>query len=421
MIYPLPRQFVAKRHLKQLMLLLGILFALSISPAEALDKASMILQKMDKDNDGQISAAEWTNPPKAFKQIDSDGNGYVSLAELQSKLGGDADAAPAPANSPSPIPALYFVDAHSQMDGLVDEARILSLMQRGGIHRTLLSAQKGRSWQEIANFSVRYPEQITAAAVVKGGGYHGGDSPQSEFINRMNEEANSADINAMAEVLVQHDGLGIYYNIEVPLNDKLVQLALAKAKQRQWPFIIHIEFAGLSEPKKTSYLQQLDALLTLHPNHPFALIHMGLLQASEVRPLLEKHPNLFFLTSATNSLFTEAKPRDGSAGKPFVNIFNGPAFKPEWRQLFIDYSEHFIFALDCANNMHWVEKPYLTQMRRWWSAMQTLPPNVAASIAHANAERLWRLPPRMEGGMLPPDAALAKYGPVTGYAADRPF
>lgn len=390
--------------------------------AHAQEKAAAVLQRLDKNGDGKISLEEWPNPPKAFKMIDTDGDGYLSIEELKSRFGNDGGAN-GPGNGPqSPTSlsgSLYFVDAHSQMDGYVDEERILSLMARGGVHRTILSAQKGRTWQSIAEFAQRSPGQITAAAVIKGGGYHGGGEARSEFFDRLKAQAMNPAINAMAEVLVYHDGAGRYYNIQVDLTDELVQAALKVSKEKGWPFIIHIEFASLGERKRSVYMEQLSSLLEANPQHPFVLIHMGLLEEPAVRKLLARHPNLHFTLSATSSMFK--KTVDGSEAKPFVDIFDGPSFIPQWRQLFLDYPNQFLFALDCANNMHWMEKPYLNQMRHWWAAMSGMPPPVASAIAHGNAERLWRIPPRTEGGMLPPDAALKQLGPVTGQSANRPI
>ena len=390
--------------------------------AHAQDKATAILQKLDKNGDGKISLEEWPNPPKAFKMIDTDGDGLLSPEELKARFGSEG-AANGPGNAPFKPPgqagSLYFVDAHSQMDGYVDEERVLSLMARGGVHRTILSAQKGRTWQSVAEFAQRSPEQITAAAVIKGGGYHGGGEPRGEYFNRLKAQAMNPAINAMAEVLVYHDGLGRYFNIQVDLSDELVQAALEVAKQKGWPFIIHIEFASLSERKRANYMEQLSSLLEANPQHPFVLIHMGLLEEPDVRKLLARHRNLHFTLSATSSMFK--KTADGTEAKPFVDIFDGPGFKPQWRQLFLDFPNQFLFALDCANNMHWMEKPYLNQMRHWWAAMNGIPTAVASAIAHGNAERLWRLPPRTEGSMLPPDAALKQLGPVTGQSANRPL
>lgn len=388
----------------------------------AQDRAASVLKRLDKNGDGLISPDEWPKPPKTFKIIDANTDGFLSIDELQARFAnmGDDFGPGSPTNTAdSPADGLYFVDAHSQMDGYVDEDRILSLMERGGVHRTILSAQKGRTWQSVADFARRKPDHITAAALIKGGGYHGGGEPRGEYLDRLKSQAADLAIGAMAEVLIYHDGMGRYYNIKVSLKDELVQAALNVARQREWPFILHIEFAGLSVTDRTDYLRQLEELLDEYPQHPFVLIHMGLLEEPEVRRLLARHSNLYFTTSATSNMFSKTK--DGTTPKPFVNIFEGPAFRREWRQLFIDYPGQFLFALDCANNMHWMETPYLSQMRRWWSAMGTLPPKVATAVAHDNAERLWKLPPRREGGMLPPDAALKKFGPVMGNSANRPL
>ena len=56
--------------------------------------------------------------------------------------------------------ALYFIDAHSQMDRDVSQETIIKLMNNNGVYRTILASRRGRKPKEILNFAKTYPERI---------------------------------------------------------------------------------------------------------------------------------------------------------------------------------------------------------------------------------------------------------------------
>ncbi|MAN79989.1 MAG: hypothetical protein CMM77_12895 [Rhodospirillaceae bacterium] len=82
------------RRVFQGFVLLGCLLAVFTPPAQGQDKAAKIMGDMDADGDGRISAEEWQRKPKRFKRLDTDGDGFLTMAELRARFGG-GDAAPA--------------------------------------------------------------------------------------------------------------------------------------------------------------------------------------------------------------------------------------------------------------------------------------------------------------------------------------
>lgn len=118
--------------------------------------------------------------------------------------------------------------------------------------------------------------------------------------------------------------------------------------------------------------------------YPFAMIHMGQLKANEVADLLKNHNNLYFLTSHSNPIAVLR------SNQPWVNMFEGKELKPKWKSLMIKYPDRFIFALDNVWAEQWRDD-YKEQVDLWRHALQKLPEKVAQSVAHGNAERLWRL------------------------------
>ncbi len=321
---------------------------------------------------------------------------------------GSAAAAPAV----RVVPGLYFIDAHSQMDQNVDEERVISLMDHGGVYRTILSTHMRRPWSDIADFAAARPQRIIAAVQIKGRGYHKGRA--RHFYSRLSGQLDSGRFGAMAEVLLWHDSSGgRFQEIRVDFDDALVRAAFDGARRKGWPFIIHIEFAALTADGRRSYMANLEAFLRKNPDHPFVMIHMGQLQAEPVARLLEAHPNLHFMTS-------HASPFYQRGGKPFITMFEGKNFKPQWRQLLIAYPERFVFALDNVFSKFWMADLYLAKMDLWWRAVAALPDPVAHALAHGNAERLWKLKPKPAGPQLqPPWITRTTMGPVTGYSAGR--
>jgi predicted TIM-barrel fold metal-dependent hydrolase len=129
-------------------------------------------------------------------------------------------------------------------------------------------------------------------------------------------------------------------------------------------------------------------MLEQYPEHPFVLTHMGQLKPNECRRLLENHKNIHFHTGWTNPTAVR------SSNQPWVNLFKGKRLASDWRDLFIQYPERFIFALDNVFAKHWTTRFYMKQMECWEKALAELPVQVAHLIAHGNAERLWHIAPR---------------------------
>jgi len=73
-------------------------------------------------------------------------------------------------------------------------------------------------------------------------------------------------------------------------------------------------------------------------------------------------------------------------------MFNGEQFTPEWQALLLAYPDRFVLAFDNVFSYHW-DQLFLPQVSFWRRALKTLPDEVAHSLAHGNAEKLWQLSP----------------------------
>jgi predicted TIM-barrel fold metal-dependent hydrolase len=123
-----------------------------------------------------------------------------------------------------------------------------------------------------------------------------------------------------------------------------------------------------------------------HRMKPTVLMHMGELNAKEVRRLIESHENIYFNTAMSNPIAVS------KSAQPLVNLFIGETLAPDWRNLFILYSDRFILGFDNVFSQHW-RKLYVKQAKLWKKALKDLPESVAHAVAHGNSERLWRLMP----------------------------
>ena len=132
----------------------------------------------------------------------------------------------------------------------------------------------------------------------------------------------------------------------------------------------------------------MEELLKANPDHPFALNHLGQLTAPEVQRLITNHQNIYFLTAHTNPVIIR------HSKQPWVNMFKGETIAKEWQELLLRHPDRFIFALDNVWEKHWKEF-YLEQMVYWRKARADLPSEVAHTVAHGNAERLWGIPPKL--------------------------
>ena len=277
---------------------------------------------------------------------------------------------------------LYLIDAHSQIDHFVDRSEIVPLMDKAGIRHVILSTRGRVKPEQITRFAAKHPDRVTASVRTKSRHY-ASNSPK--YCKSLKKQMRMPGFGAMAEVIMWHAQKGNKApEVVVPPDDKRVRLALKGAKGKGWPFIIHIEFAASLSAE--TFMKKMEAMLEKNPDHPFALIHMGQLEAKDVARLLAKHSNLHFLTSHANPFITK------DSNQPWIDMFDGgPSLAPRWKALIIKYPDRFILAFDNVWEDHWGDK-YVGQAALWRKALAELPAEVASKVAHENAERLWKLP-----------------------------
>jgi len=295
--------------------------------------------------------------------------------------GGDAGVSP-----PGVAAALYFVDAHSQVDkDTSDLELIIRRMDAAGVYRTILAARSGRKPGDVADFATRHPERIVPSVRTKSDAF---DKNPAKWRQFMQAQLNSGRFRAMAEMLLFHAKKGDKApEVRAYPEDERVKFALAAAAERGWPFVVHIEFASLSPSERERFMAGFEALLREYPTLPFLLNHMGQLQPPEAARLISAHANFNLLTAHTTSIIAR------ESREPWTRMFEGDHLATAWKELMLTHPDRFVFALDNVWYQHW-DAFYLEQVKQWRKALAEMPPAVAHAVAHGNAERLWRLAPR---------------------------
>jgi predicted TIM-barrel fold metal-dependent hydrolase len=235
----------------------------------------------------------------------------------------------------------------------------------------------------LVSLASRHLGRIVPSVRTKGSVYEENDE---KYYKKLQQQVKMPEFGAIAEVLMYHAQKGQRApEVAVYPDDERVQAALTAALAKDWPFVVHIEFAAAG-PLKDEFMAQLEAMLSQNRGHPFVLIHIGQLEQSSVRRLSEAHGNVFFITSHSNPIVVQR------SKQPWVDMFDGDVLSVEWKEVILDYPDRFILGIDNVWAEHWGQS-YLDQVALWRKAMEELPLEVAHAFFHGNAERLWKLSP----------------------------
>lgn len=288
--------------------------------------------------------------------------------------------------------ALPIIDAHSQFDQDVPIERVVESAARAGIAQVVLSARGGTTSAEVLALAAKYPGCILPAVRTKGSAYKDNDPRYPAFLD---EQLNAPAFKAMSEIIVAHARKGRHApEVNLTLDAPQAALAIQGGMARGWPVVLHYELRwftrSFGRPARESRLAELRALLRGHPEHPFALIHMAQLDATDAAEMLAAHPNLHFLTSHANPITATA------SRQPWTDLFMEGELAPEWRSLVLRHPDRFVLAFDNVWTGDWTDK-YARQAALWRGALGKLPAGVAHAVAHGNAQRLWKLAPVQAG------------------------
>ncbi|MED5579341.1 MAG: hypothetical protein VX794_04850 [Nitrospinota bacterium] len=331
-----------------------------------------------------------------------------------------------PINSSSNKWTGTIIDAHSQYGCKTDGEDILYAIRTFGVKKTLLSARGGCSKDETPIESqlrtlnlvkdLKKKADFFISSKLAGLG-HPGEGNKITGLKWFVEADKLFFKNSIGfgEIIVQHADHdhaaltreGLQSNLESSRIKKVISVMLKRKK----PVILHLELND-SEKSSSTVLSQLRRLLKNYPQHNFVLIHMAQASAVEVMELVRNFPNIYFLTSHTNALNEVGKIKRKRIGevaqKGWINLFNvlqkGAPYrgwfkeyfvtmrwKEKWKNLFVQFPDRFVFAMDNVFAKHWRKKRYQMVINIWRKAFSQLPKEVAVKVSCENANRLWNL------------------------------
>lgn len=164
-------------------------------------------------------------------------------------------------------------------------------------------------------------------------------------------------------------------NRKVPADSTLMMKLMDLSARYKAPLSVHMQF----DPDS---VQQLQALLQAKPDGILVLAHCGKdTVAAQVRPILQKYPNVYCDLSFRNS------PQE-SGRFPERIIFSKDSLDPAWRALVEEFPDRFMVGVDDVHS--WGEFEQVIDSIRF-GLLARLTPATAEKVAYRNGVRLFRL------------------------------
>ncbi len=158
---------------------------------------------------------------------------------------------------------------------------------------------------------------------------------------------------------IPYRGIGEFHVFGDDARTAVVMQVIRLAREHQLALHAHTDRLGMT------------AILEQAPDIPVIWAHAGFdVPIATLRRLLEGHGQLYLELS-----FREGITREGK-------------LTPEWEALFANYPQRCLVGMDTYTPGRWVELIDLAEAARAW--LRQLPPDIAAGIAHDNAQRIFR-------------------------------
>ena len=214
---------------------------------------------------------------------------------------------------------ILMIDAHSQLPGPSEANKIIELMDKAGVRRTILSFRGSAKWRHVRDLAKRHPRRIIPAIKIKGKHWPRGNK---KFFTQIEKQMKKGTPKAMGEALLYHAAKGNRApEWSVRTDSKQFKHVLELCRKNKWPLIVHIEFRAVKEP--VLWMKRLEDLLTANRDVAFPLIHMGQLKSEQVERLIKAHPNVYFMVSHSNTVVVS------QSRQPWINLFNGRSTEVE--------------------------------------------------------------------------------------------
>lgn len=395
------------------------LISAAIDPVLAQQRrsADVMIRKQDRNGDHRISRKEWRGPPANFNQIDKNGDGFLSLSELQNR-GQPTSVAKSISKQPLiDVHVHIFLDINTTMEQRLamnfDRATDVAIkrMDQNNVHTSIIMVTpsiKGLFDNRVLLAQAkRYPGRF---AVLGGGGtlnpvIHrtAPEDVTEEIKQKFEKQAESlltAGAAGFGEIAALHFSYSSHHPFEEVQPDHPLLLLLSDiAARHNVPIDLHceivpqdmdvhaklIERSAKNPPRVLANLAGLERLLAHNPRAKIILSHSndatGFRTAAIIRGLFKRHPNMSMsLNLFPKYILSENLPLTTTGG-----------ISPDWLRLIKDYPERFMVGSDqrysepCPN----CKMPDRVGSSRRW--LDLLPSDVARKIAFENPQRIFNL------------------------------
>lgn len=210
--------------------------------------------------------------------------------------------------------------------------------------------------------------------------------------------------SGIGEMILRHSG-PLALAADIPADQSVAMTLYAEAGLRGVPVSFHFETRDKSAPDVDipSRVEELRTALSANPDTVFIWSHLGDTGPALVRTLLDEFPNLYGDISSRNPSFERDWPLEQqSLG---TGTEGTGSLDPDWKLLFEDHSDRFLFGLDLANDDRQAQASDVIDFYR--SVLGELSADTAEKIACGNAQVLLVVPavpasgtPWVGGGVL---------------------
>ena len=410
---------------KAAVLIFLMLVCLCITPL----MAQTPFERMDRNNDGQLSRSEFRGPPQAFSRMDQNNDGYIIRQEAAgSRLAGNTERTTR-VESRSPAresTELMYVDTHNHLVGrramgqynLEKPARIaLEAMDATGVKLNLLMPmpqavnQKLRLYlEDLLPIVKEYPDRFAAL---------GGGGSLNVMIQQAVQEgqvttAMEKEFDAKALELVREGAVGFGemtaehfsmneehpYETAPPDHPLFLRLADLAAKY-DLPIDIHMEAIPENMPMPSRFqsppnprilkpnITAFGRLLAHNRKAKIIWVHLGWDNTEKrtialTRRLLAENPNLYMSIRIASGM------KERKVVHPTFPLDENGRLKQEWLTLFQEFPDRFLIGSDeiikSANN-----HPSAGSIRSTVSMLEQLPLKLRSQIGYENAYRIYKL------------------------------
>jgi predicted TIM-barrel fold metal-dependent hydrolase len=313
-----------------------------------------------------------------------------------------AGALNAGATEPAPHVGLPIADAHFHLMRYMTPEDLLANMNKHNIRWVVSAGAQSigptgpNPWFRDAQAADFLKNRYLAAAgwgeMVRGERDHGVkiytdefSPPRNDMLRRMKEQLATGQ-RVIAETFpnAQTSSVDPLRQRRLPTDAPYFREIYDIAKQHSIPVPMHMQW----HPDSAA---QLEKLLASDRQGVIVLSHCGKdTVANDIRPLLERNPNLFC------DLGFRSLPQSEKEGQRWPDriIFWGDSFfrkadiKADWKQLIEDYPDRFMVAIDDVHS--WDEYAGVVAAIRQ-GVLAKLSPATAEKVAYKNAVRLFRL------------------------------